>query len=108
MQDLLQNLGNLARNTLDKLVFLAKWILLGLYITMQFGVNCTARNRAATRDITSVMKSLPWAKQYGLPMDREHFRYCMSVKALVNATMIAGGRKESTTNDLKVQQADFG
>ena len=48
------------------------------------------------------------AKQYGFPMEREHFRYCMSVKALVNATMIAGGRKESTTNDLKVQQVDFG
>ena len=45
---------------------------------------------------------------YGLPMEREHFRYCMSVIAFVNATMIAGGRKESTTNDLKVQQEDFG
>ena len=40
-------------------------------------------------------------------MEREHFRYCISVKALVNATMIAGGRKESATNDLTVQQVDF-
>ena len=36
-------------------------------------------------------------------MEREHFHCCMSVKALVNVTMIVGGRKESTTNDLKVQ-----
>ena len=70
-------------------------------------VSVPAKYRAATRDVTSVMKSLR-AKQHGLPMEREHFRCCMSVKALVNATMIAGGRKESTTNDLKVQQADFG
>ena len=62
MQGLLQNLGSLARKTLAKLVFLAKWILLGLYIIMQFGVNCTTRNIAATRDITSVMKSLSWGK----------------------------------------------
>ena len=41
-------------------------------------------------------------------MERKHFRYSMSVIALVNATMIAGERKESTTNELKVQQVDFG
>ena len=56
-------------------------------------------------DVISVMKSLPWGKTvYGLPMESEHFRCCMSVKALVNCTMIAGGRKESTTKDLKVLQ----
>ena len=47
-----------------------------------------------------VMSQVLWndfrgAKQYGLPMEREHFRCCMSVKALVNlivnTTMIAGG-----------------
>ena len=42
--------------------------------------------------------------KYGFPMERKHFRYCMSVKALVNPTMIAEGRKESTSNDLEVQQ----
>ena len=45
-------------------------------------------------------------------MEREHFRYCMSVKALVNlvvnTTMIAGGRKESAMKDLKVLLVDFG
>ena len=48
------------------------------------------------------------AKQYRLAMGREHFRYCMSIKALVNANAIVGGRKDSTTNDPKVQQVDFG
>ena len=56
------------------------------------GVYCL-QYKAATRDVTSVMKSLRGAKQYGLPMEREHFRYCMSVKALVNATMIVGACK---------------
>ena len=31
----------------------------------------------------------------------------MSVKEVVNFTMIAGGRKDSTTKDLKVLQIDF-
>ena len=60
-----------------------------------------------TRDVTTVMKSLPWAKQYGFSMEREHFRCCMSITALVNTTMIVGGRKEGTTKDLKVLQVDF-
>ena len=42
------------------------------------------------------------------PVERKHFRCRMSVKALVNTTMIVGGRKESTMKDLKVQQVDFG
>ena len=46
------------------------------------------------------------AKKYGPPMEREHFHCCMSVEALVNANTIAGGKKESTTKDLKVQQVD--
>ena len=41
-------------------------------------------------------------------MEREHFRCCMSVKALAKATLIAGGRKEGATKDLKVLQVDFG
>ena len=41
-------------------------------------------------------------------MEREHFRCCMSVKVLVNTTIIAGGRKESTTKDLKVLPVEFG
>ena len=41
-------------------------------------------------------------------MEREHFRCCMSVKTLANTTVIAGGRKEGTTKDLKVLQVDFG
>ena len=41
-------------------------------------------------------------------MEREHFCCCMSVKVLVNTTMIAGGRKESTTKDLKTVQVEFG
>ena len=40
--------------------------------------------------------------------EREHFRPCMSVKALLNANMIAEGRKESTTKDLKVLPEEFG
>ena len=59
-------------------------------------------------DITRVMKSLLWGKQYGVSMEREHFHCCMSVEALVNANMIAGGRNESTMKDLKIQQVDFG
>ena len=42
------------------------------------------------------------AKQYGFPVEREHFRCCISAKALVNTIMIVGGRKESTRKDLKV------
>ena len=38
-------------------------------------------------------------------MEREHFRPCMSVKALVNANRVAGRRKEITTKDLKVATA---
>ena len=56
-------------------------------------------NRVATRDVTSVLKSLPRGKQYGLPMERER---CVSGKALISITMIAGGRTEGTTKDLKV------
>ena len=41
-------------------------------------------------------------------MEREYCRCCMSVKALVNANMIAEGRKKGTTKDLKVQQVDCG
>ena len=61
------------------------------------------------RDVTTIMKSLP-AKQHGFPMERdlEHFRCCMSVKALANTFMIAGGRKEGTAKDLKVLHVDFG
>ena len=40
-------------------------------------------------------------------MEGEHYCCCMSVKALVNTTTIAGERKESTTEDLKVLQVDF-
>ena len=65
-------------------------------------------NKAATRNVTSVMKTLRWGITVWFPMEREHFHCCMSVKALVNAYMIAGGRKENTTKDLKVQQIDFG
>ena len=63
------------------------------------------RNNCET---TGIPRTDHRTKQYGLPMEREHFRCYMSVKALVNATMIAGGRNESTTNDLKLQQVDFG
>ena len=52
------------------------------------------------------MKSLPWGKTVWVPMEREHFHCCMSVKVLVNTNMIAGGRNESTTKDLKEQQID--
>ena len=41
-------------------------------------------------------------------MEREHFRCCISAKALVNTIMIVGGRKESTRKDLKVLQVDLG
>ena len=41
-------------------------------------------------------------------MEREHFRPCMSVKALVIANRVAGGRKENTTKHLKVLQVEFG
>ena len=41
-------------------------------------------------------------------MEREHFRPCMSVIALVIANRVAGGRKESTTKDLKVLQVECG
>ena len=41
-------------------------------------------------------------------MEREHFRPCMSVKALVIANSVAGGRKESTMKDLKVLQVGCG
>ena len=58
-------------------------------------------------DITSVMKSLPWGKTVWVSY-REHFHCCMSDKVLANANMIAGGRKEGTTKDLKLQQVDFG
>ena len=39
-------------------------------------------------------------------MEREHFRPCMSVKALVIANRVAGGRKEGTTKDVKVLQVE--
>ena len=56
----------------------------------------------------NVMKSLPWGKNSkGFLWKGSIFVVACPVKALVNATMIAGGRKESTTNDLKVQQVDF-
>ena len=42
-------------------------------------------NRVATRDVTSILKSLPWGKQYGLPMERER---CVSGKALISITML--------------------
>ena len=58
-------------------------------------------NRAATRDITNVMKSLPWGKTVRASYGREYFQPCMSVKALVNANMIAGREKESTTKKSK-------
>ena len=64
--------------------------------------------RAATRDITTaatVMKSLPWGKTV---REREYFRPCMSVKALVIVNKLAGGRKESTTKDIKVLQVECG
>ena len=61
--------------------------------------------RAATRDITTVMKSLPWGK---IVRETEYFRPCMSVKALVIAKKVAGGRKESTTKDIKVLQVECG
>ena len=52
------------------------------------------------------MKSLQWDKiawiSYG-----EYFLCCISVKALVNTSMIAGGRKEGITKDLKVLQVRF-
>ena len=41
-------------------------------------------------------------------MERQHFHCCMSVKALVNANMIAGVQKESTMKDLKILQVDCG
>ena len=47
------------------------------------------------------------AKRYAPPMEREHFRCCISVKALINANIIAGGRKESTTKDIKVLKIEF-
>ena len=47
-------------------------------------------------------------KQYGFPIEIEHFHCCMLVKALSNTTMIAEGRKEGTMKDLKVLELDFG
>ena len=41
-------------------------------------------------------------------MEREQFRPCMSVKVLVIANRVAGGRKESTTKDLNVLQVECG
>ena len=41
-------------------------------------------------------------------MEREHFCPCMSVKALIIANRVAGGRKESTMKDLKVLQVECG
>ena len=35
-------------------------------------------------------------------MKREYFRPCMSVKVLVIANRVAGGRKESTAEDIKI------
>ena len=40
-------------------------------------------------------------------MEWEHLHCCMSIKALVNANVIVGERKKSTTKDLKVQQLDM-
>ena len=47
-------------------------------------------------DVTTVMKSLPGAKQHGFPMEREHFRCCTSIKALANTFkfMMEGGHYE--------------
>ena len=58
--------------------------------------------------ITSVGQTLGQTSMAGLPMKSEHFRCCMSVKVLVNTTMIVGGRKESTTKDLKILLVDSG
>ena len=41
-------------------------------------------------------------------METEQFRPCMSVKALVIANRVAGGRKENTMKDLKVLQVGCG
>ena len=67
-----------------------------------------ATYRAATSDITSVMKSLPWGKNSKGFLLKEHFRPCISVKALVIAKRVAGGRKEGTTKDIKVLQVECG
>ena len=60
------------------------------------------------RDVTTVMKSLLWGKTAWISYGREHFLCCMSVKALANTFMIAAGRKEGTTKDLKALHVDFG
>ena len=62
--------------------------------------------RSAPCDITDVIKSLPWGKTVWVSYGKRAFHCCISVTVLVNTNMIAGGRKKSTTKDLKVQQVD--
>ena len=49
-----------------------------------------------------VITSIGKKSSYGFSMESKHFVVACLLKMFVNTTMIAGGRKESTTKDLKV------